>query len=374
MTIKSDRLISLDMFRGFTIALMILVNNPGSWSHVYSPLLHAKWHGWTPTDLVFPFFLFIVGVALSLSFNRRLESGAAFSDLFTKVVRRSIIIFLIGMLLTLFPFFKFSTVRIPGVLQRIAVCYFFAGLIVLLANKKWQIGWTAFLLVIYWILVKTVPVPGFGAGVMEMKGNLCWYIDSNVLAGHTWRGAPVAGFDPEGILSTIPAIATVMFGVFTGDWLRTDKGHYEKVAGLFVAGNIGLVLGSIMHVWLPINKSLWTSSYSVFMAGMAAIFLAMCYWVIDIKGYKTWTKPFVVFGSNAITVFALSGIIVKTMINIRWTLADGSKVHLQSWLYQNLFQSWAGDKFSSLLYAITFNLILLGLMWILYRKKIFIRI
>lgn len=436
MVNQSNRLISLDMFRGFTIALMILVNNPGDWQHVYSPLLHAKWNGWTPTDLVFPFFLFIVGVAISLSFSKRMEMGDTFLQLFSKVGKRTVLIFVIGLLLTMFPFFKFSLsqvpvyliiltillfigwlilkyivrndgknqntekitkivgclllfliivlfvfyydfsdIRIPGVLQRIAICYFFASLIFLLANKKWQIGWTAFLLVIYWLLIKLVPLPGFGAGMLDNPaGNLCWYIDSHLLAGHTWSGAPAPGFDPEGIFSTLPAIATVMFGIFTGDWIRSKRDSYEKVSGLFVAGNIGLVLGIIMNVWLPINKNLWTSSYTVFMAGMAAIFLAMSYWIIDIKGFSGWTKPFVVFGSNAITVFALSGVIAKATFYIKWLQPDGSPIVLKTWMYQNLFQSWAGDYFGSLVYPIVWNLIFLGLMWILYWKKIFIKV
>ncbi|MBC8183817.1 DUF1624 domain-containing protein [candidate division KSB1 bacterium] len=371
---QSNRLISLDMFRGFTIALMILVNNPGSWSYVYAPLRHAEWHGWTPTDLVFPFFLFIVGVALSLSFSKRIEQGDKESQLLIKVIRRTLIIFAIGLFLSLFPFFNFAKLRIPGVLQRIAVCYFFASTIFLYANKKLQVAWTIFLLVIYWILMKTIPVPEFGAGVMEPEGNLCWFIDSTLLAGFTWSGAPVPGFDPEGIFSTIPAIATVMFGVFTGDWIRSNKGHYEKVAGLFVAGNILLVLGVIMDVWLPINKGLWTSSYSVFMAGMAINFLAVCYWIIDIKGYQNWTKPFVVFGSNAITVYALSALVARITIYTKWTQEDGLKISLKTFLYENLFHSWAGDYFASLLYPVTWILIYLGLMWILYRKKIFIKI
>jgi len=374
MNNQSNRLISLDMFRGFTIALMILVNNPGSWSYVYSPLKHAKWHGWTPTDLVFPFFLFIVGVAISLSFSKRINRGDAKSQLSIKVIRRTLIIFAIGIFLSLFPFFNLSNLRIPGVLQRIAVCYFFASLIFLYANKKTQVGWTVFLLAIYWFLIKIIPVPGFGSGVLEPEGNLCWYIDSNLLAGFTWTYAPVPGFDPEGILSTIPAVATVMFGIFTGDWIRTPKESYEKVAGLFVAGNILLVLGIIMNIWLPINKNLWTSTYSVFMAGMALNFLGMCYWIIDIKGYQSWTKPFVVFGSNALAVFALSALIAKITIYTKWDLVDGSTISLKTFLYENLFRSWAGDYFGSLLYPITWIFIYLGLMWILYRRKIFIKI
>jgi predicted acyltransferase len=370
-----DRLISLDVFRGITIAGMILVNNPGTWSRVYKPLLHSPWNGWTPTDFIFPFFLFIVGVAMSFSLTKRIERGDSKSQLYRKIIRRTLIIFAIGFFLNLFPFFNFKEVRIPGVLQRIALCYFFASVIMVEANKKWQIGWTIILLTIYWILVKLVPVPGYGAGVLEPQGSLSWYIDSTLLAGHTWSGAPAPGFDPEGILSTLPAICTVMFGIFAGDWLRSKREHYEKVSGLFVAGIIGLVLGEILKGWLPINKNLWTSTYSIFMAGMALIFLAMSYWFIDIKGFKSWAKPFVVFGSNAILVYSLSSLIAKTTISIKWLQADGTEIMLKTYLYKNLFASWAGvNEFSSLLYPITYILIWLGIMWILYRKNIFVKI
>lgn len=370
----SDRLISLDVFRGITIAGMILVNNPGSWSYIYPPLKHAPWNGWTPTDFIFPFFLFIVGVAMSLSFSKRIERGDSSAQLMAKVVRRTLIIFGIGLFLNLFPFFNFKEVRIPGVLQRIAVCYFFASVMMLYTNKKFQIFWTAFLLIFYWALVKLVPVPGYGAGVLEPQGSLCWYIDSHLLAGHTWKFAPAPGFDPEGILSTLPAIATVMFGVFTGDWIRSPRDHYEKVRGLFVAGILGLLVGEIFKGWLPINKNLWTSTYSIFMAGMALIFLAMCYWFIDIKGYKRWAKPFIVFGSNAIIVFALSSLVAKLMVIIKLTQPDGAKIALKTFIYNNWFASWAGNLNGSLFYAIIYILIWLGLAWILYRKKIFIKV
>jgi predicted acyltransferase len=375
MNKQSDRLISLDVFRGITIAGMILVNNPGNWSKVYKPLLHAPWHGWTPTDFIFPFFLFIVGVAMSLSFNKRIDRGDSRSQLFAKVVKRTLIIFAIGMFLALVPFFKFKDVRIPGVLQRIAVCYFFASIIMLTCKQKLQIGWTIFLLVIYWILIKLVPVPGHGAGVLEPLGNLVWYLDSHLLAGHTWKFAPAPGFDPEGILSTLPAIATVMFGIFTGDWIRSPRDHYEKVTGLFVFGILGLVLGEVLKGWLPINKNLWTSTYSIFMAGMALIFLAMCYWFIDIKGYKKWSQPFIIFGSNAILAYGLSSLIAKLTVIINVTNFDGSKVLLKTYMFQNWFASWAGNnEFGSLLYPIAYLVIWLGLMTILYRKNIFIKI
>jgi len=376
MNKQSDRLISLDVFRGITIAGMILVNNPGTWSKVYKPLLHAPWHGWTPTDFIFPFFLFIVGVAMSLSMAKRIERGDSRLQLYAKIIRRTLIIFAIGFFLNLFLFFNFKEVRIPGVLQRIALCYFFASVIMIESDKKWQIGWTIFLLTIYWIVIKFVPVPGYGAGVLEPMGNLGWYIDSKLLAGHTWKYAPALGFDPEGLLSTLPAIATVMFGVFTGDWLRSKREHYEKVSGLFVFGVLGLVLGEILKGWLPINKNLWTSTYSIFMAGMALIFLAMCYWLIDIKGYKAWAKPFIVFGSNAILVFSLTTLLAKITISIKWTPSNGSELMLKDFFYNNLFVSWLGNnEFTSLMYPMVFYLLIwLGIMWILYRKHIFVKI
>lgn len=369
----SQRLISLDVFRGMTIMGMILVNNPGSWSYIYKPLGHAPWHGWTPTDLIFPFFLFIVGVAMSFSLSKRVERGDLKGQLYIKIIRRTVILFAIGIFLSLFPFFRLSEMRIPGVLQRIALCYFFASAIILHCNKKFQVVWTVFSLVFYWLLIKWVPVPGYGAGVLTPEGNLCRYIDRLLLAGHTWKGAPVPGFDPEGLLSTLPAIATTLFGVFTGDWLRTSRQPLEKVCGLFVFGNFALVLGSIMDIWLPINKNLWTSSYTIFMAGMALIFLAMCYWLIDIKGYRRWAKPFIVFGSNAILVFALSGMVARLLIAIKVT-QGGERIALKSFIYQNGFVPWAGNLNGSLFFAIAYILFWLGIMYLLYRKKVYVKI
>ena len=369
----SSRLVSLDVFRGMTIMGMILVNNPGSWSYVYKPLGHAPWHGWTPTDIIFPFFLFIVGVAMSLSFKNRLDRGYSQKQLFLKIIIRTIILFTLGLFLNLFPYFKFSEMRIPGVLQRIALCYFFAALIILKCSKKFQIGWTVFLLVVYWLSVKLIPVPGFGADVLEPKGNLCWYIDNLLLAGHTWKHAPAPGFDPEGVFSTLPAIATTMFGVFTGDWLRTPRQSMEKVSGLFVFGNFALVLGIILNTWLPINKNLWTSSYTIFMAGMALNFLAVCYWLIDVKGYRNWAKPFIIFGSNAILVYTLSGIVARLLTVIHVTQA-GVSILLKKFIYQNWFVPWAGNMNGSLFFAIAYILFWLGIMGLFYRKNIFVKI
>jgi len=368
---RSERLVSLDVFRGITIAGMILVNNAGDWSHVYAPLQHAEWHGWTPTDLIFPFFLFIVGVAMTFSFSNRLAHGVTEKQLFLHVVKRSLIIFSLGILLNGFPYYNLSTLRYAGVLQRIALCYFFASIVFLKTGIKGQAITAVVLALLYWALMKSVPVPGYGAGVLEEKGNLASYIDNTLMHGHTWR--PTS--DPEGILSTMTAISTTLFGVLTGHWLRSTRNNMEKVAGLFVMGNVGLVLGIIVNNWFPINKNLWSTSYVFFTAGMALQFLGMCYWLIDIKQYKRgWTTPFLIYGMNAIAVYVLSSLVAKLTIVLFVTQADGTRITLKSYLYNTLFASWLDPFNASLMYPVTYMLIWLGLMGILYYKKIFIKI
>jgi len=381
MASSKQRLISLDAFRGATIAGMILVNNPGTWNAIYPQLRHAAWHGWTFTDFIFPFFLWIVGVAMTLSFARRVEEGADKSQLLLHVFRRALIIFGLGLFLNGFPFglvsthdFSWATIRIPGVLQRIAICYLIASIIFMYTGVKGQIGWVIGLLVSYWLMVKLIPVPGFGTGILEPTGNLCWYIDSQLLAGHTWRGAPVPGFDPEGILSTIPAIATTLLGVLTGHWLRSDRSQGDKTDWMFVSGNFLLLLGVIMDMWLPINKNLWTSSYTIFMAGWANVCLAMFYWLIDVKGYKKWATPFVIYGMNAITVFVLSGLVARIMHLIQWTTADGKTTDLKSAIYDNVFTPLASPMNASLLFAIAFITMMYLVVWFMYKKKWFLKV
>ncbi len=370
---RAERLLALDAFRGLTIAGMILVNNPGSWSHIYDPLEHAAWHGWTPTDLIFPFFLFIVGVSITLAFARRVETSGSQRDLYFKIIRRTLVIFLLGLFLAGFPYFDLSTIRIPGVLQRIAVCYFFASVIFLNAKVRTQILLGVALLLLYWLLMRLVPVPGFGAGDLSKEGNLAAYIDRTILAGHIWKTGKV--YDPEGILSTIPAIVTTLCGVLTGHWLRrSEKSQYEKVAGMFVAGTCAVVLGWAWHSWFPINKALWTSSYVVFTAGMALQLLALCIWLVDIKGYKRWATPFLIFGVNALAVFVLSGLLTKILILWKFTQADGSAVTAWTWIYKHLFASWATPVNASLLFAISYVLLWLALMGLLYRKRIYIKV
>lgn len=273
-------MVSLDAFRGLTVAGMVLVNNPGSWSHIYWPLEHAEWHGWTPTDLVFPFFLFIVGVSIALALGRRLESpwsaagvpplagsGGSQRDLLWKIIKRTAIIFALGLFLNGFPYFNFAEIRIAGVLQRIAICYFFAAMIAIKTNVRTQAIIAVALLLIYWILMTGISAPGTFAGDLSKEGSLASHIDRAVLGKHIWKQGKV--YDPEGLLSTIPAIATTLFGVVTGHWLRSNKTQYEKVAGMFIAGMCSIVIGWIWDPFFPINKSLWTSSYVFWTAGMA---------------------------------------------------------------------------------------------------------
>ena len=369
----SGRLLSLDFFRGSTILAMILVNNPGSWSHVYPPLLHAKWHGWTFTDLIFPFFLFIVGVAIVYAFSKKISSGAPKIDLYKKIIRRTLIIFALGLFLSGFPYFDFSTIRIMGVLQRIAICYFVASIIYLHTDWKGQLGWAIGLMLAYWAMMEWIPVPGVGPGSYEKGANFAAYIDSMFLEGHMWSVSKT--WDPEGIISTIPAISTILFGVLAGHWMRSDKNPIEKTLGLFIAGNFMMLVGSVWSWVLPINKNIWTSSYTVMMAGLALICLGFSYYFIDVrKGSKKWLQPSLVYGMNAITVFVLSGIFAKILYLITFTQADGSKITLKGWIYQNLYVSWLGDINGSLGFAITFIVIMYLLMLILYKKKIFIKI
>lgn len=369
---RTERLVSLDVFRGITIAGMILVNNPGSWEHIYWPLEHAQWHGWTPTDLVFPFFLFIVGVAITLAFASRVESGRSTRDLYLKVIRRTLIIFAIGLFLNGFPYFNLAELRIPGVLQRIAICYFFASIIFLNTKVRTQVAITIALLVVYWLLVKLVPAPGFAAGDLTKEGSLPSFVDRVVFGKHVWAQAKV--YDPEGLLSTFPALATTLMGVLTGHWLRTSKSAYEKVAGLFVVGALCTAVGWAWNAFFPINKALWTSSYVLFTGGLALQFLAVCYWVIDIKGYRKWAKPFEVFGVNALALYIGAGLMAELLGVIKLTGADGTKVPLGFWIYNNVFTPWASPVNASLAFAISFILVWLGLMWILYQRKIFIKV
>lgn len=374
-----QRLVSLDVFRGITVAAMLLVNDPGTWSAVYPPLEHAPWNGWTPTDLVFPFFLFIMGVALefSLAARRGESAGAAGSSasgspkqaVMRHVVYRTLIIFALGVFLNGFPYFPLHRMRVMGVLQRIALCYFFAALLTLKSGLRTRIAAVAALLLGYWALMTLVPVPGYGAGHLDPEGNLAAYIDRALMSGHLWK--PM--WDPEGWLSTLPAIATVLLGGFAGRCLGSPVSAFRKIRGLLLGGAAGLAVGGFWNIWFPINKNLWTSSYTLFTAGFACVLLALCYWVIEVRGWRRWGVPFQVFGANAIFAFVLSILLAKLGFLVKFT-ASGARTTLQGYVYQHFFAPLASPKMSSLLFAIAFVILCWLPAAVLYRKKIFLKV
>jgi predicted acyltransferase len=377
----SHRLISLDAFRGATIAAMLLVNNPGSGRDVYAPLRHAAWHGWTPTDLVFPFFLWIVGVAITFAFAQRVAAGADNRQLMAHVWRRAAIIFLLGLFLNAFPFgllsahhFSLATLRLPGVLQRIALCYLAASAIFLRSTWRGQLAWTGGLLVVYSALLMLVPVPGYGAGQLSAQGSLPWWIDSHILAGHTWSGAPTPGFDPEGLLSTLPAIATTLLGVLAGQILRTGATDSVKALRLGGLGVTLLISGLGLVPWMPINKNLWTSSFTLFTAGAAALICAGFYWLIEVRGYRRWATPLIIYGSNAIVIFVLAGLLGRLLGVISWVGPTGAAVTLKGWIYATAFVPYATPVNASLLFAVAFVLLHLLIAGLLWRRQWFVRI
>ncbi len=364
-----ERLVSVDAFRGLTVAAMVLVNNPASWTYIYAPLRHALWHGWTPTDLIFPFFLFIVGISISLSLGRRAAEGARNGALRLKILKRSALIFGLGLFLQLFPKFRFATVRIPGVLQRIAVCFLFGALIFLETRVKTRAALSVLMLLGYWALLTFVPVPGFGPGVLAEHGNLAGYVDTKLLAGHLYK----PDFDPEGLLSTIPAIVTVLLGTLAGDRLRSGHTNTRKSLSLFAWGIVLAAAGLALGRFFPINKQLWTSSYVVFTAGMAMLVFGLVFAALEGPRWKGWAKPFLVLGTNAIAVFAGSALVVKTILLIK--IADGG--HIVSpitYAYAHWLSPLAGPYLGSLLYAVLFVLFWIALIAPLYKRKIFIKL
>jgi len=373
-TPPAQRLLSLDAFRGITIAGMLLVNNAGNWGHVYWPLEHAEWNGWTPTDLIFPFFLFIVGVAMTFSLGTLRERGASRRQLIRKVGSRAAIIFALGLVLNGFPSYDLMHLRVLGVLQRIAVSYLLAAGVVLATGLRGQVTALLGLLLGYWALMILVPVPGAGAGVLEPAKNLSNWIDLRIIGvNHTWRQTRT--WDPEGILSTMGAIATVLCGVLAGHWIRSRRPALEKTVGLFLAGNLGLVLGVIWNAPFPINKSIWTSAYVTFTAGMACHGLAMTYWVVDVKGYRRWATPFLVFGTNSIAAYWLSSLVAIALTRIQVAgPAAGEAWTLKTYLERTLYESWLSPMNASLAYAVTYVCVWLALLSVLYRKRIFIKV
>ena len=445
----SNRLVSLDVFRGMTIAGMVLVNNPGG-SPVYWPLEHAEWHGLTPTDWIFPFFLFIVGVSISISLGKRVAEKVDASA-YWRIGKRALSIYLLGAAISIVPFFQFQatdapdplkmliwlsftaslfflllrnfkigavlcvaallgiaglnlavynvvpynygTLRIFGVLQRIAVVYFITSIIFLYTTWKQQVGIGVVLLLFYWLIMTTIPVPGCEVTSIGDKAcNLAAYLDRLILTeNHIWRGGKV--YDPEGILSTIPAIVTCISGVLTGKWLAgtqaasmpvsddqtnaLDKEMTRRLAAcvpMFGFGVALLALGLIWNSYFPMNKALWTSSYVLATSGLALLVLGFCYWLIDIQGYKRWAKPFVIFGVNALPLFVFTGFFARMIAAYRVTGPEGTPISLGRWTMNNIFLPVFNPIDASLAFAISFILLWLFLMWLLYRKQIYIRV
>jgi predicted acyltransferase len=364
------------VFRGATVAGMLLVNDPGSWGHIYPPLRHAVWHGWTPTDLIFPFFLFIVGVTTHLSLSARRARGAADGELVRRVLRRALVIVLLGLLLSAFPFFpadRLTHLRVPGVLQRIGIVYFVTGLLVLRTSARAQTVTAAALLVGYWLLLTLVPVPGVGpAALAPPDATLAAWVDRLLLEGHLWDQTKT--WDPEGPLSTLPAIASCLLGAAAGRWISRPLSLPERINGLYAAGAFGLLLGSVWNWFFPINKNLWSSSYVLFTAGMACLALATCMWLIEERRSTWWTRPFVVFGVNPIVAFAGSEATARLIYSVIEVPYQGDTVPVQTAIYRSLFASWLPPEAASLAFALAFVALWYLVLDLLYRRRLILKI
>ncbi len=363
-----NRILAIDVFRGLTIALMLIVNNPGSWSYVYPPLRHAAWHGCTPTDLVFPFFLFIVGVSMSISFKKYQHTDQ--KKWLLKILQRTCIIFLIGLLLNWFPFYHktFENLRLFGVLQRIALAFGMAGVYLVFVRKKIQIlVGSGIILIIYaaclTLFAETDP--------FSLEGNLPRQIDLHLFGeNHLYKGFGMP-FDPEGLFSTLPSIAHVLLGYLAGLILTDKKQQLQKrIRVLALWGIVGIFLGLLLNSFIPINKPLWTSSYVLFTSGIAAVVLAVLSWILDIKIWTKWSYPFKVFGLNPLFSFVLSILFVKIYIYFLKT----TNGNIYSWLYQNVFSHFGQPELGSLIQALCFTGFVWLFAWLLYRKNIVIKI
>ena len=373
-----ERLLALDVFRGLTVAGMLLVNNPGSWDAIYPPLEHASWNGWTPTDLIFPFFLFIVGITTHLSLDARRARGDDEAAIVRQIVRRGLLIILFGLVMAAFPFVpltRITGIRIPGVLQRIGVAYLFGGLLTLRTSLKQQLVILVVLLFGYWFAMTLLPVPGRGMGALlldDPSASLAAYVDRAVFGSHLWKSSRT--WDPEGLLSTVPAIGTVMFGVLAGRWIATPRPIAERLTALLSTGSLCMMVGLMWHWSFPINKSLWTSSYVLFTAGMGAVALATLTWLVDVLGLTWWTRPFTWFGTNPMVAFVGSGMMARLLYSVITIPYHGAQAPIQRVIFDNVFASWLEPRNASLLFAVTFVFIWAVLLGVLHQKRIFFKV
>lgn len=397
-----ERLLSLDVFRGLTVAGMLLVNDPGTWEHIYPPLEHAPWNGWTPTDLVFPFFLFIVGITTYLSLNARRARGDDEGAIRAQILRRGALIFLFGFLVNGFPYFTWTDIpgvadptflqrvldrllhwRIMGVLQRIGLAYVVAGLLTQKTTLKQQVTIIASLLLGYWFVMTVLPVPGEGTiGALLLSDpsrNMAAWTDRVLLdwtrfglGNHIWVGGVT--FDPEGFLSTIPAVCTCMLGNVAGRWISQRQPLPERLAAMMSCAAIAMMVGLMWNWVYPINKSIWSSSYVIFTAGLAALSLGTIMWIVDDRKVRWWTKPAVVYGLNPMVAFVGSGILARCIYSIFKVTLNGKRMSLEAGIYQTLFASWLSPINASLAFAVTFVLFWYAILYVLYRKNIVLKV
>jgi predicted acyltransferase len=396
--IEGNRLISLDVFRGATVAAMLLVNDPGNWTAIYWPLDHANWHGWTPTDLIFPFFLFIVGITTHLSLSHRMGRGDGDGQLRNQVLRRGAIIFALGLFLNWFPGFdlghvagdpglaeqmssKLLHLRITGVLQRIAVVYMVTGFIALYCPPRFQLGLLSVLLFSYWAILTLLPVPDTGvtglAAIADKPHTLAAWIDRGALdwgpwGNHIWSQSKT--WDPEGLLSTIPAIGTAILGLLTGRWIAGTVPLPRRVLFLFAAGLVAIAVGLAWDHVFPINKKLWTSSFVVFTGGIAASLLALLMWLIELRGSDWWTHPFRVFGVNPILAFVASDLSAILIYRTLILEKNGNRISIEQWFNDTFLGSWLPDKIASLGFAILFVLFWWEILRLVYKRGIILKI
>lgn len=358
---NSDRLISLDVFRGITIAAMILVNFPGSWNAIYEPLEHAPWIGTTPTDFIFPFFIFIVGVSIALSYTKQIELGKSKKQLLGKTFWRAFKIFTVGFFLHLAPSLDFSKLELPGVLQRIALVFLFCALLFLYTDWKTQLYIGIGILLVYWLTLILIPVPGFGAGIIEPGKNLTNWLDGVVIP-HSLLNA--RGYDSEGFYSTFPALSSGISGLIAGRIILQTRDKETQVLNFFVIGSILILLGSAFSLTFPLIKKIWSSSYVLVTSGWAFIIFALLIWLIDVKSFRKGTKPFIIFGSNAIAIYVLAD--VFETIYVQSGIRDG--------VFSGLVNMGVYEKSASLIWAFVSVLTCFTAAFILYKKKIFIKL